>query len=242
MSNKIIFNLYEENIANESKTLRYSTLLLTELTATAVVEHLNVHDGFSVHVIEGVVLSFVDFSCIQVSPNYVISALANITTTNTPPQINLPNKCILCFDSEINGDVLSRHPNELVYTCDRFECGASGFAEAITHWVESHPIEMIFIGGLIWDKTKDFYHFLRNKLFKTSSTNNTPAPIVFSPKKFHKKLAAYMNIDSFSFQITDISRLKRGQHIIIIRTIKNDEYTVTAKVNGDIISMKRNKK
>lgn len=237
MSNKIIFTLYEENIASDSKTSRYSTLLLTELTATTVVDCLNAHDGFSVHIIEGAVLSFVDFSCIQVSPDYIISALANIPTTDIMPLIHLPDKCILHFDNEINEEVLPRHPNELVYTCSRFECGASGFSETIAYWVAAHPIEMIFIGGWIWDRTKELFHFLRSKLFKTPSVTSEISPIAFSPKKFHKKLAKFMNIDLFSFQIIGITPLKQGQHIINVRTIKNDEFFVVTKSNGEIVSI-----
>ena len=213
--------------------------MITELKAAAVVDHLKVNDGFSAHVVEGIVLSFVDFSCIHVSPDYVVSRLESILTISEEPQINLPGKCIIRFDSEINDEVLLRSKNELVYTYDRFECGASGFGETVLRWVTEHPLEMIFAGGWIWDRTKDIWAFLRGKLSKTVSVDDEVIPIIFSPKKFHKKLARLMNIDSFYFQIIGISPATQGKHIINVRTIKDDEYIVAAKANGDIISIEK---
>lgn len=239
MSNRIVFNLYEEDIETGIKTLKYSTLLTTRLTATAVIDQLKVDDGFSAHVVEGVVLSFVDFSCIHVSPEYVVSGLKTIPSVNEEPQINLPGKCMIRFKSEINDEVLLRDKNELVHIYDRFECGASGLKETVLQWVVEHPIEMIFVGGWIWDRTKDIWGFLRSKLFKSVSVNDKDDPIIFSPKKFHKKLARLMNIDSFYFQIIGISPVVRGKHVINVRTIKNKEYIVVAKANGDIISIKK---
>lgn len=223
MSNRIVFNLYEEDIKTGSKTLKYSTLLTTRLTATAVIDQLKVDDGFSAHVVEGIVLSFVDFSCINVSPEYVISGLKTIPSVSEEPQINLPGKCTIRFKSEINDEVLLRDKNELVYTYDRFECSASGFGETVLQWVATHPIEMIFVGGWIWDRTKDIWGFLRSKLNKTVSVDDENAPFIFSPKKFHKKLAKLMNIDSFYFQIIGISPVVRGKYVINVRTIKNEE-------------------
>ena len=57
-------------------------------------------------------------------------------------------------------------------------------------------------------------------------------------EKFHKKLAKLMNIDSFYFQIIGISPVVRGKYVINVRTIKNEEYIIVAKANGDIISIK----
>ena len=239
MSNRIVFNLYEENIETGDKSLTYSTLLTTKLTATAIVNQLNVDEGFSVHVVEGIVLSFVDFSCIHVSPEYVVSVLKKIPSVSEKPKINLPGKCMIQFESEINDEMLVRNKNELVYTYNRFECGASGFGETVLQWVTEHPIAMIFIGGWIWDRTKDIWCSLRSKLFKTASADDENTPILFSPKKFHKKLAKLMNIDSFYFQIIGISPMTRGKYEIKVRTIKNEEYTVVAKANADIISIKK---
>lgn len=240
MSYRIVFNLYKEEIETGSKTLEYSTLLTTRLTATAVIDLLKVDEGFSVHVVEGIALSFVDFTCINVSIKYVVFRLKTIPSVSEKPQINLPGKCLIRSKSEINDEVLLRDKNELVYTYDRFECGASGFGETVLQWVAEHPIEMIFVGGWIWDRTKDIWVFLRNKLFKTVSIYDEDAPIIFSPKRFHKKLAKLMNIDPFYFQIIGISPVTRGKHVINVRTIKNEEYIVVAKVKGDIISIKKN--
>ncbi len=239
MSNKIVFNVYEEDRITGLKTHKYSILLRTTLTATEVVDLLEVCEGFSVYVIEGIALSFVDFSCFFIPSEYVISKLKCIPTANEEPQISLPDKCVISVESENNEEVLIRDKNELAYIYSRYECGASGFGETVLQWVTGHPIEMIFIGGWLWDRVKDIRSFLRNKILKRSPANGKDAPIIFSPRKFHKNLAKLMNIDPFYFQIIGISPLSQGKHTINVRTIKDDEYIVVAKANGDIVSIEK---
>lgn len=234
-----MFSLYEEDVITGCRTLKGSTLLITELTAAEVVDYLEVYEGFSAAVVEGIALSFVDFSYFHDFSESVWSKLEGLPRTSEAPKIRLPDKCRIWVERESNDELLIRDKNELVYTYNRFECGASGFCELVIQWVVDHPIEMIFIGGWIWDRTKDIGSFLWNKFFKRAVPEEADAAITFSPKKFHKKLSKLLNLDPFYFQITGITPLEQGKHTIDVRTIKNEEYAVAAKANGDIISIEK---
>lgn len=74
MSNRIVFNVYEENRFTGLKNLTYSTILKTNLTAAEVVDFLEVYDGFRAYVVEGIALSFVDFSCLVISSDSIIKS------------------------------------------------------------------------------------------------------------------------------------------------------------------------
>lgn len=240
MSNRILINVYLEDRITGTKDLKYSYVIVTPLTASEVVDSFNVNEGFYVQVTDGLVLSFVDFSCIILSPEEIIEKIKRLPSTSKEPIIELPKKCILQIERESNEELLTRSGQELVYTYSRFECGASGFGELliiISQWVTKHPIAMVFIGGWIWDKTKDLWNYLRGKRKRGIFENEKNVPISFSPRKFHKKLAKMMNLDMFAFQITNISPVHRGKHKITVRTIKNEHYQVLAKASGDIISI-----
>lgn len=239
MSNRIVFRVYEENRFTGLKSLTYSITLKTNLTAAEVVDFLEVYDGFSAYVVEGIALSFVDFSCLVISSDAIVSKLKCVPTVDEEPRIVLPGKCIIKIENENNEEVLTRNKNELVYTYSRYECGASGFGETIIQWVSTHPVEMIFIGGWIWDRAKDIWAFFRNSIFRATASEDKDTPIIFSPRKFHKNLSNLMNLDPFYFQIIDISPITQGKHIITVRTIKNEKYQVIAKANGDIISLEK---
>lgn len=240
MSNRILINVYSEDRITGTKDLKYSDVIVTPLTASEVVDSFEVNEGFFAQVTEGLVLSFVDFSCIILSPEEIIEKIKRLPSVSKEPTIELPEKCILQIESESNEEPLIRSGQELVYTYSRFECGASGFGELlirVSQWVASHPIEMIFIGGWIWDKTKAVWNYLRGKRNRGIFENEKNVPISFSPHKFHKKLAKLMNLEMYAFQITNISPVHRGKHRITVRTIKNEHYQVLAKANGDIVSI-----
>ena len=240
MSNRILINVYLEDRITGTKDLKYSDVIVTPLTASEVVDSFEVNEGFFAQVTEGLVLSFVDFSCIILSPKEIIAKIKKLPKTSEEPVIELPEKCILQVVSEKNDEPLLRNKPELVYTYNRYECGAGSLTELailVCQWVADHPVLMIFVGGWIWDKTKDVWNYLRGKRNRGIFENEKNVPISFTPRKFHKKLAKMMNLDMFAFQITNISPVHRGKHKITVRTIKNEHYQVLAKANGDIISI-----
>ena len=66
MSKKIVLRVYQEERFTGEKKLMYSDVIVTEITASEIIDFLQVDDGFSVCIVEGNVLSFLDFSCIAV--------------------------------------------------------------------------------------------------------------------------------------------------------------------------------
>ena len=238
MSKRVVLRVYQEELFAGGKELMYSDVIVTELTASEIVNFLRVDDGFSVCIVEGNVLSFLDFSCIAVRADEVIARLKDIPVAEKAPEADIPGKCILSVVEECNEEPLARSGQELVYICNRFEHGASGFDELAIAWASGHPITMIFIGGFLWDWTKELWHKIKCRLgFRATSTEGA-APIAFSPKKFHKNLAQLLNLGRNDFQIIKIGRVKRGEHKVLIRTIKNETYEVTSDTNGKIIPVK----
>ena len=238
MSRRIVLRVYQEELVTGEKELMYSDIIVTKLTASEIVNFLRVDDGFSACMVEGYVLSFLDFSCIAVQADKVISRLKEVPVTKKAPETDIPGRCILSIAEKCNEEPLVRAEQELVYICNRFEHGASGFEELAIAWAAGHPIAMIFIGGFLWDRTKELWHKIRCCLgFRVTSTEGA-ASIAFSPKRFHKNLSQLLNLEKTDFQIIKIGRVKRGEHKILVRTIKNETYEVTADTNGKVISVK----
>jgi len=82
MSNRILINVYLEDRMTGTKDLKYSDVIVTPSTATEVVDSFNVNEGFYVQVTEGLVLSFVDFSCIILSPEEIIEKIKRLPSTS----------------------------------------------------------------------------------------------------------------------------------------------------------------
>lgn len=242
MSNRVVINVYDEYRETNSQELIYTDVIVTSLSAVEIVDYFEVSDGFSVHIIEGQVLSFVDFSCITLPTEDVIKKVKELPLKDEEPVVDLPGRCTIRIKSETNEELLSRNATELVYTYDKFECGASGFAETVVQWAKDHPIEMMLIGIPVGNCVNAFWSKLKfwtcKKKRKGAFENEKNTPISFDPKKFQKSFSKMMNIEIFSFQLTGITPLHRGKHIVSVRTIKNKEYEVTVKADGSILSYK----
>ena len=240
MSNRIVINVYDEDRDTGSQELIYTDVVITSLSASEVVDYFKVSEGFSAQVIEGQVLSFVDFSCITVSTEDIIKKVKELPLDAEKPVVTLPGRCIIHIKSETNEGVLSRSAAELVYTYSRFECGASGFAETVVQWAKDHPIAMMFIGIYVGNLVNAFWNKLKfwacKKRRKGAFDFERNTPISFNPKKFQKNFSKMTNIEIFNFQLTGITPLHRGKHIVSVRTVKNKKYEVTVKADGSILS------
>ena len=242
MSNRVVINVYDEDRETSSQELIYTDVVVTSLSAAGVVDYFEVSEGFYAHVIEGHVLSFVDFSCITVSSENIIKKVKELPLMDEEPVVDLPGRCTIHFKSETNEELLPRSATELVYTYSRFECGASGFAETVIQWAMDHPIEMMLIGIPVGNLVNAFWNKLKfwicKKRRKGAFEYEKNTPISFDPKKFQKNFSKMMNIEFFGFQLTGITPLHRGKHMVSVRTVKNKEYEVTVKADGSILSYK----
>jgi len=242
MSKRVVLHVYEEDRLTGEKQLKYSDVVVTELTASEIVDFLQVDNGFSACIVEGRVLSFLDCSCIVLPVDVVVNRLKKLPISKDVPEVVIPDRCILTVTAQSNEEALARSGQELVYVCERVECGASGFSELIIEagkWASNHPWAMVFVGGFLWDWTKKLCDLLRRWLGSTVRPKEGHAPIAFSPKKFHKNLAGLLDLGAHDFQIIKIGREKRGEHKVIIRTIKDETYEIAANTKGRIISVKQ---
>lgn len=238
MSYKIVIHVYSEDRESSLREMKYSNVIFTPIHPTKIEDYLDVADGYYIQVQAGLTLSFIDFTCLTVSPEIIISKIQRLPTTDEIPNIKLPPKgCHLHISTESNEEPLTHSESELLYTYKRFNCGASGFSELLIEWVATHPIEMIFIGGWIWDRAKDIWDWFRGKQSISSAENEANKTIPFSPKRFHLKVANLINIEVDSFQIINIFPINQGKYKITIRTVNNEYYQIEAKANGKIISI-----
>ena len=182
--------MYDEDRDTGSQELIYTDVVITSLSASEVVDYFKVSEGFSAQVIEGQVLSFVDFSCITISTEDIINKAKELPLMDENPVIVLPSWCTIHIKSETNEELLTRSAAELVYTYSRFECGASGFAETVVQWAKDHPIAMMFIGIYVGNLVNAFWSKLKfwacKKRRKGAFEHEKNTPISFNPKKFQK--------------------------------------------------------
>ena len=100
MSNRVVINVYDENRETNSQELIYTDVIVTSLSAVEIVDYFEVSDGFSVHIIEGQVLSFVDFSCITLPTENVIKKVKELPLKDEEPVVDLPGRCTIHIKSE----------------------------------------------------------------------------------------------------------------------------------------------
>ena len=243
MSNRIVINVYDEDRDTGSQKLIYTDVVITSLSASEVVDYFKVSEGFSAQVIEGQVLSFVDFSCITLSTEDIINKAKELPLMDENPVIVLPSWCTIHIKSETNEELLTRSAAELVYTYSRFECGASGF-EAMVLWASNHPWLMVFIGGVIWDISKSIivsaFKIIR-KMFGIKANKEYARRrkklVPFDSRKFYDNFSKMINIDKSDCQIVNLNRIRTNYLEVNVRTTFYEYYEVKCTSRGNIISL-----
>lgn len=247
MEKRIVFTVYTESLETEEQEQVYSCVIITNWEMEEINRHLDFQDGFSSMMIEGCTLSFVDFTCLTVSPDAVIKRINTIPTTNVLPAADTTDKAIFESDEEINEEPLVRNQrdkSEFLYEQHRFECGASGYSEFIL-WASSHPLEMMAIGGAAWDTVKlvirQGIRGIKKILGMRQASHGGEArnvPLRLSVKSLYKNFAKMSHMNRSDLQIIRISRAKKSVHNVTIRTVTGEQFSVQCRKNGKIISCK----
>lgn len=240
MIKTFIITIYEENRATSEKKEVFTCTKTTTWTMEQVAALFDYNDSFHITQIDGAVLSFIDFTYFFEVDAKIFDKIESISTTNTSPRIKLPTTSLIRFEEEFNDDLISRHSNELVYVTHRTECGASGYSE-LTIWASIHPLEMMFIGGMVYDLFKIAIKKLCSIIIKQRANielKNNCNYIRFSPKKFHKNFSRLVGINETDMQIYQIDKVNIETHNIKVRTIDNQKFNVKINTKGKIISYK----
>lgn len=232
---KILFSVYKEDYDTGIAELKESVLVNTDWSVQKIDEFIALSDGFRAEIVIGENLSFFDYYCFFEDYSFLIERIKTIHNNDSELQSKrTPNVLRV---SEFNpGSVgkpfYSNGESCYLYNLERFECGASSFEE-IVYWASQHPLEMMFIGGLIYDFTK--WAILKVlKLLGLKNVSVSRRPVILNVKRFYRNLSTIINVETKDCQITKIIRIKNGKFKVEVRTLTNRIFITKCYANGKI--------
>lgn len=210
--------------------LLFRRLIVTDIPTSQIEELLDIGDGFSLNIVEGENLSFIDFFSFRGRNQEIITAINNISSFSIRPN-NLEMKYLYLRRNESNGDTLIPRRGITIYQKSRFEQGASGFGEFVIY-CSNNPWIMLVI-GYVFGKIFDC---IVQHLFKNFRTYDSER-MLFHCKRFYKLAAKVLNCAPSELQITDINLKKNNIYHIRLRNFKGDYYKADCHSNGTIIKL-----
>ena len=243
---KILISLYIEDIDTGKARCFFSQWLSTDLQVNEIFEYLGLTQGFYSTVTIGQNLSFADiyFYSSNLSDSTEKDRLINaikLLPISKFEDTNIRYPLLIKIVSEHpDGIEYQKHlPNQKQFLriISQFEYGASGYSDLII-WMSNSPIEMIFIGGFVYDLLK----MLLSKVFGFVKENQPIAKkenIIFSVSRFYKEFSKMTHIPKENCQIVEFCQLKSGYYSLVVRTIANEKYKVQSIFSGKIRSMER---
>lgn len=235
---KICFSVYSEDIGTGNIVSIYSLWVQTNWSVQEIEEHIDLHDGFRSQIVVGERLSFFDYYCFFDDCDGLIDKIKTIpnngkknSTYRTPLAFRVSN-----FDPDsANAPDYPSDEHCHLYNLTRHECGASGFGEVV-YWAAAHPIEMMFIGGIIYDFTKWFGSRVLECVGMKKRTASNP-PMLLNTKKLYRNFSKITKIDENDCQITKFHRLRVGVFRVQMRTLTGREYKLSCTASGKIESL-----
>lgn len=235
---KILFSIYYEDFDTGIVKLVDSLLVQTDWSFKEIDEHIALYDGFRSEAVIGDNISFVDFYCFFEDASNLIKKIKSIPTCDCKvPRLRKPIVFrISMYDSGSTDDC--RYPDTkycCLYNLRRYECGASGY-EAMAYWAASHPLEMMFIGGIVYDFTK----WLIGKILvwlKLKKASAAICPVVLNTKKLYRNFGKATSININDCQITKFHRLSIGVFHVQIQTTTGQKFKIKSSFRGEILSL-----
>lgn len=242
---KIQIAIYVDEDSGNNITLAYSEWILTDLSIPQIKEHIQPHYPYYSKLCCGNHLSFFDVYCRRYDVEEYVQRIKTISRI-TGNRKNEKDPCLLRVkrrgpDEISNSPIYDREDNYYLYCAGETQWGAGGFEE-IAYWASTHPIEMVFIGGVLYDCAK---WLLLNilKRFGCHAIQFVERPVFLRIKKFYSNFEDMTRIEKGDCQIISFKRLKSGLFYITVRTVSNEQYSVKCYANGKIesLSLKSNK-
>ena len=210
---KVLFSLYYENYSAQERTIYFSKWVETDWAYTKIEQYLNIKDGFHSQCIIGNNLSFWDIYSFYDDIESIAKRIDHIPANgNNIQNHRLPTFIRIQEYNQIALDKIKHRNTQSIFICSikQFECGANGY-EAIVAWMASHPFEMIFIAGVVYDSVK----WLIRKLFNKKSVYKEGVifskPLVFQVKKFYKRFGELINTAPSDCQTLDLRKSSTTQ-------------------------------
>lgn len=234
---KILFSVYIEDHETGSVELKESLWIQTNWSIEQIEKHIALHNGFRSEIAIGNNLSFFDYFCFFADYSELIRRINEIpnnedveSCTKTPCFFRVKEFEPGCADEPLH----PKNQNYFLFEIERYECGASGY-EAIVYWASTHPLEMVFIGGIVYDFIKWFMsrvlRFLGLKKHVTSVR-----PMVLNTKNLYKNFSKVIKVKVSDCQITKINRIKAGIFHVKMRTLTGRKFKINCFSDGSIDS------
>lgn len=235
---KVLFSICNEDHETGIVTFIDSLLVQTDWSFEQIDNHIALYDGFRSEVTIGDRISFFDFYCFFDDSSSLVEKIKTIPSSNLEePQLRTPS--VFRVSEYDPGDTVGQeYPNTkrcYLYNLERYECGASGY-EAIVHWAATHPVEMIFVAGVIYDSVK----WLISKILvclKLKRNSTAICPVILNTKKLYQNFSKATKVSVHDCQITKFYRLRAGIFHAQIRTITGRKFKLKCSAGGEIESL-----
>ena len=238
---KIDFSVFNEDTETSRATLINTKCIQTDWSIDEIDRHFDITEGFHYEVQWGQTIAFWEIYSYCKGAQYFINKIDSIPkSSKIQSRVKYP---ILTWVEESDGYLLGELRNtkkQKLYFCEfsREELGLSGYS-AITLWMASHPLEMVFIAGQIWDMTKWIFKKLFSLLFRKSKSITLQRRELFYVKRFFRNFTTFTKVSASDAQIISMRKLQTGLFELIIRTGENEEYKVKCDSKGSIQSFTR---
>jgi len=235
---KILFSVYKEEFETSETDFIDSVWVQTDWSAEKINQYLGMHEGYRSEIVIGEQLSFIDYYCFFDNTDTLLKKIKSIPSCNDDVRcIRFPYvfRVRQTDAGAVDLPDYLHNKNSYIYALDHYECGASGFA-AIVLWAASHPIEMVFIGGVLYDFSKWTISKVM-MLLGMKHSSIAIRPIILNTKKLYRNFSKTTNINIRDCQITKINRLKTGVFHVKIYTGAGKRFKLRCYANGKIDMM-----
>jgi len=235
---KILMSIYNEEVFSDDHFLVFSEWVSTDWSIAQIQDYLELYEGFRSELTVGQNLSFWDIFCFYEDIQELIAKIKKIPIAVQENMDSVSPMFLRANEYDSNSEKCiedSEDHNLFLYSIGRFECGASGY-ESIVYWMSAHPVEMMFIGGLVYDACKSFLGKVLEH-FNIQFSQDTRRPVFLMIRQFYKNFEKITHIKAKECQIVKLKRMKTGVFSLIVRTSTNKQYKVQSLATGKIKSL-----
>lgn len=232
---KILFSVYKEDFETSVVELIDSVWVQTDWSAAKITEHLDSYDGFHSVIVFGEHLSFFDYYCFFDTYNELLAKIRTIPYGENQNKLIRTPYLFRVSKSNPGNEDFPEYPNDshqYLFELEYYKCGAGGFGTIIL-WAAAHPLEMVFIGGVVYDFCKWLFSKILCGIEKKRSTSDI-RPVVLNTKRLYQNFSKATSFKVADCQITKFHRLSVGVFHVTIRTSTDMRYKLKCKANGTI--------
>lgn len=236
---RVLFSVYNQDFDTDEVTLIAKKWVQTDWSFQQIEKHIAITNGFRSQVVIGDRLSFFDFFFFwDLSDDLLKKIDAIPVSADNQVALRTPRffRVRQFYPGENWAPEYPADNSYYLYDVNRYECGANSY-DALVYWAASHPLEMVFIGGLVYDTVKWAFSKIRNKICR-KRVQNAMRPVKINTRKVYRNFSKTTKIDVADCQIIKLDPIQSGLIHIQIRTAADEKYNLKCYKNGSIESLK----